>query len=149
MISKTQLLKLDEFAVFTANVDNPGDWQIRCMNKLHFSYYNISFLICSLTYKHTLQLMASGQCGLLGVSVQCRVEQVSSPGTGSVPAPSALAVACRVWALKEKTKSASLPHVTVSLFCINSVQIKSFKIAWKVIEVLPGYSRWRCLGSVE
>ena len=50
--------------------------------------------------------MASGPRGLLGVSVQCRVEQVSSLGTGSVQVPSALEVACHVWDRAERTKSA-------------------------------------------
>lgn len=67
----------------------------------------------------SLQFMASGQCGLPGVSVQYRVERVSSLGTGSVPVPSALTVACHVWALTERTKCASPRHVTVSLFCLH------------------------------
>ena len=60
--------------------------------------------------------MASGQCGLLGVSARCRVEWVFSLGSGSVTVPSNLAMAFHVLALTVKTKSASLPHVTVSLF---------------------------------
>lgn len=87
----------------------------------HGPHCSLLYLSCTVpphTTTHTVQLMASGQRGLPGVSVLCRVEWDSSLGTDSVPAPSALAVASHVWALAERTKSASLLHVTVSLFCV-------------------------------
>lgn len=62
--------------------------------------------------------MASGQHGLPGVIVQRHVEQASSLDTGSAPAPGPLAVACLVWALTMRTKSASSPHVIVSYFSV-------------------------------
>lgn len=90
--------------------------------------------------------MVSGHPGPPGVGVRCRAEQVFSLATASVPAPSARAVVCHVWVLTERTKSASLLHVTVSLFlgfsCI-SLQLKidsekvvslrtRFPISWKI-----------------
>ena len=83
---------------------------------------------------HSLQWMVSGHPGPPGVGVRCRAEQVFSLATASVPAPSARAVVCHVWVLTERTKSASLLHVTVSLFlgfsCISlQLKIDSEKVA--------------------
>ncbi|KAK5602651.1 hypothetical protein CRENBAI_005750 [Crenichthys baileyi] len=58
--------------------------------------------------------MASGQGGLPGVNVQCRVDRVSSLGTGSVPVLSDLAVDFHVLVLTARIKSASLHHVILT-----------------------------------
>ncbi|KAI9545246.1 hypothetical protein NQZ68_037826 [Dissostichus eleginoides] len=68
---------------------------------------------CQCPHGTVQQWMVSGHPGPPGVGVRCRAEQVFSLATASVPAPSARAVVCHVWVLTERTKSASLLHVTV------------------------------------
>lgn len=61
--------------------------------------------------------MARGQSGLRGGHVLCRVEWVSSPGTGSAWACSLLK-APPVLVLTERTACADQPRVTVGFLSI-------------------------------